>query len=284
MLKLQTWEEAQPSRKALRKDTFEGHITDIIATHQERRSGEQAFLVEQDPHWVTPTHYHLEQQFQVIMAGHGTIGRHDVTPLCVHYAAPETAYGPIVAGPDGVSYLTLRMSGDTSAWYLHKPGSRERMQPGLKREQQHGAPEGRVSADALASLARASVEVLIAPRPDGLAAHLLRIAPGQVYPGSNESGDPLEPLEPAEPFEPLEPAEPADTSKPAHAGRYYVITQGSVSLGGQRAEARSVAFASADENVTLQAGPQGAEVVVLQFPVQALAPIMTPIASATLES
>lgn len=263
MLNLQTWEKAQPTRKAFRKDTFEGHITDIIATHQERRSGEQAFLVEQNPHWVTPAHYHLEQQFQVIMAGHGTIGRHEVAPLCVHYAAPQTAYGPIVAGPDGVSYLTLRMSGDTSAWYLHKPGSRERMQPGLKREQQHGAPQGSVSADELASLARTTVEVLIAPRPDGLAAHLLRIAPDHHH---NQDHDHLHTLL----------AEPAESARPAHAGRYYVITQGTVSLDGQSAPACSVAFASADENMTLHAGPQGAEVVVLQFPVQALAPVARP--------
>ena len=255
MLNLQTWEKAQATRKAVRKDTFEGHITDIIATHQERRSGEQAFLVEQSPHWVTPTHYHLEQQFQIIMAGHGAIGRHDVAPLCVHYAAPQTAYGPITAGPDGVSYLTLRMSGDTSAWYLHKPGSRERMQPGLKREQQHGAPQGSVSADELASLASTTVEVLIEPRSDGLAAHLLRIAPGREH---------------------AMLAEATESANPAYAGRYYVVTQGTVSLGGQSAQARSVAFASADENVTLHAGPQGAEVVVLQFPVQALAPIASP--------
>lgn len=259
MLNLQTWEKAQATRKAVRKDTFEGHITDIIATHQERRSGEQAFLVEQSPHWVTPTHYHLEQQFQIIMAGHGAIGRHDVAPLCVHYAAPQTAYGPITAGPDGVSYLTLRMSGDTSAWYIHKPGSRERMQPGLKREQQHGAPQGSVSADELASLASTTVEVLIEPRSDGLAAHLLRIAPGHNH---NHDQAML--------------AEPAESANPSYAGRYYVVTQGAVSLGGQSAEARSVAFASADENVTLHAGPQGAEVVVLQFPVQALAPIASP--------
>ena len=179
MLNLQTWEKAQATRKAVRKDTFEGHITDIIATHQERRSGEQAFLVEQSPHWVTPSHYHLEQQFQVIMAGHGAIGRHDVAPLCVHYAAPQTAYGPITAGPDGVSYLTLRMSGDTSAWYLHKPGSRERMQPGLKREQQHGAPQGSVSANELASLASTTVEVLIEPRRDAQQVRGQAIGPGR---------------------------------------------------------------------------------------------------------
>ena len=74
MIKLQTLEQAKPGRKYLRKDTFEGHITDLIATSQTKQPGEQAFLVEQDPNWVTPPHYHGEHQFQVVTAGHGSIG------------------------------------------------------------------------------------------------------------------------------------------------------------------------------------------------------------------
>ena len=54
MIKLQTLEQAKPGRRYFRKDTFEGHITDLIATSQTRHPGEQAFLVEQDPNWVTP--------------------------------------------------------------------------------------------------------------------------------------------------------------------------------------------------------------------------------------
>ncbi len=244
MINMQTWELALPTRKHFRKDTFEGHITDLIATSQTLQPGEQAFLVEQDPNWVTPSHFHVEQQFQVIVNGHGTIGRHAVKPLCVHYAAPQTAYGPIVAGPEGVSYLTLRKSGDTGAWYLHKPGSRERLQPGLKREQQHGAPEGLVDAAALAGLASSEVETLIAPRDDGLAAHLVRIAPGQSH---------------------------TLTAAQAHGGRFYVVTKGSTEIAGGQAPSLAVAFASADEQPTLRAGEVGAEVLVLQFPLLAKA-------------
>ena len=250
MIKLQTLEQAHPRRAYFRKDTFEGHITDLISTSQTRQPGEQAFLVEQDPNWVTPPHYHGEPQFQVVTGGHGAIGQHKVKPLCVHYAAAQTGYGPIVAGEAGVSYLTLRVAGDTGAWYLHKPGSRERMQPGLKREQQHGAPQASISAGALAQLTHTTVEVLIAPRADGLAAHLLRVAPGQAHMLAKNH---------------------------AHGGRYYVVTQGSVQLAQAQGEALTVAFASADEPVTLAAGPKGAEVLVLQFPVQALqAPQATP--------
>ena len=244
MIKLQTLEQARPRRTYLRKDTFEGHITDLIATSQTKQPGEQAFLVEQDPNWVTPAHYHGEHQFQVVTAGHGAIGRHEVKPMCVHYAAPQTGYGPIVAREAGVSYLTLRMAGDTGAWYLHKPGSRERMQPGLKREQQHGAPQASISAEALMLLTHTTVEVLIAPRADGLAAHLLRMAPGQSHTMDSDH---------------------------AYGGRFYVVTQGSVQVAETEGPSLTVAFASADEQLVLKSGPKGAEVLVLQFPVQALA-------------
>ena len=243
MINMQTLEQAKAVRIAVRKDTFEGHVTDMIATHLTRQSGEQAFLVEQNPNWVTPTHYHMEHQFQVITAGSGAIGRHNVSPWCVHYSAPETGYGPIAAGPEGVSYLTLRMSGDTGAWYIHKPGSRERMQRGLTREQQHGAPQSKLSAEALASLTATTMEVLIEPRADGLAAHLLCIAPGQEH---------------------TLPAEHA------YGGRYYVVSQGAVSVAGSNAQSLAVVFASADEQLTMRAGAGGAEVLVLQFPLQAL--------------
>jgi hypothetical protein len=243
MIKLQTLEQAKPGRRYFRKDTFEGHITDLIATSQTRQPGEQAFLVEQDPNWVTPAHYHGEHQFQVVTAGHGAIGRHEVKPMCVHYSAPETGYGPIVARETGVSYLTLRMAGDTGAWYLHKPGSRERMQAGLKREQQHGAPQASISAEALAQLTYTTVEVLIAPRADGLAAHLLRVAPGQSH---------------------------LLASDHAYGGRFYVVTQGSVQMAEAEGQSLTVAFASADEQLALTAGSKGAEVLVLQFPLQAL--------------
>ncbi len=243
MIKLQTLEQARPRRRYFRKDTFEGHITDLIATSQTRQPGEQAFLVEQDPNWVTPAHYHGEHQFQVVTAGHGAIGRHEVKPMCVQYSAPETGYGPIVAREAGVSYLTLRMAGDAGAWYLHKPGSRERMQLGLKREQQHGAPQASISAEGLAQLTHTTVEVLIAPRADGLAAHLLRMAPKQTY---------------------------RLVSDHPYGGRYYVVTQGSVQMAQTEGQSLTVAFASADEQLALTAGSKGAEVLVLQFPVQAL--------------
>jgi len=239
MIVMQSWDKARATKRARRTDTFEGHVTDFIATLEERAPGAQAFLVEQDPNWATPPHFHLEQQFQVVTAGGGSIGRHPVCPYAVHYAAPETGYGPITAGPEGISYLTLRAQGDTGAWYLHKPGSRERMRPGLKREQHHGMPSKSLSEAEIAGLSEASVEDLIAPRADGLAAHLVRMGPGTILklPALHANG-----------------------------GRHHVVTKGSVKLGGQTAAALSVAFAGPDEASEFESGSAGVEVIVLQFP------------------
>src|SRR5262245_55018252 len=57
----------------------------------------QAFLVENTPHRVLRTHYHDVDQFQVIVSGHGTLGKHAVRPYSVHFARAHTPYGPITA-------------------------------------------------------------------------------------------------------------------------------------------------------------------------------------------
>jgi len=218
------------ARKTVVHETFQGFVTDMIATRLSVGTGAQAFLVEQNPNWVTPSHFHLEQQFQVVVAGEGSIGRHAAKPFMVHYAAAETGYGPITAGPEGIAYLTLRAMADTGAWYLHKPGSRERMRPGLKREQAHASPAANDGT---------SPEVLIAPRSDGLAAHLVRLSVGA----------------------PL-----ALPSGASDGGRFYVLTRGTARAGDTSLEALGVMFAATNEAPAIIAGPEGADILVLQFP------------------
>ncbi len=241
MIRMQTWDQARTGRRVHQKDTFDGFVTDFIVADEAAPA--QAFLVEQKPNWVTPPHFHLEHQFQVVTAGKGSIGRHEVGPLCIHYATAETGYGPISAGPEGVTYLTMRVVPDTGAWYLHKPGSRERMRRGLKRQQEHGAPKSAVSAAELQSLRAPSVEELIAPRENGLAAHLVRMPPDESL---------------------------TLPAQHAHGGRFYVATCGSMRLADAELRALSTVFASADETFSIRSGPEGLEVLVLQFSRDAL--------------
>lgn len=83
----------------------------------------QCFRVENTPHRRLDTHFHEADQFQVITAGTGSLGRHALMPFTVHFARALTPYGPIVAGPQGLAWLTLRARHDDGAQYM--PQSRE---------------------------------------------------------------------------------------------------------------------------------------------------------------
>jgi len=138
--------------------------------------GAQAFLVEQDPHSVVLPHFHLEDEFQVIVAGDGTLGRHPVRPITVHYANRHTGYGPITAGNAGITYMTLRAKLDLGAHWL--PESRHLME-NLPRRNLHGKPIE----------ASKGLQVVIPLQQDGVAAWMAGVPPGQPANPPPQAGD-----------------------------------------------------------------------------------------------
>jgi len=156
----------------------------------ERRPGvPQILLVEQPVEGSTVlTHYHSQDQFQVFIEGAGTLGRHAVNPVTVHYTNRYTGYGPIVDGPRGVSYYVLRPSFDTlvTGQYVHVPELRDK----LKR---HPGPKRSIVVNAISTLGdtemRALQEVrvqrVIEVRPQdveaGLFADVIILGPGMRY-------------------------------------------------------------------------------------------------------
>jgi hypothetical protein len=235
----QTLERSLPGRRAVAKPTFVGAVTDLIVPDDSAPAPRpQAFLVEQTANWTLPTHFHQEHQFQVFVAGGGTIGRNPVEKLAVHYASPHTGYGPLVSGAKGIAYLTLRAVGDTGAWYL--PEQRESLLLRIRKQQAHAVPAASISAPDLKALAEPFQETLIEPQEGGLAAWLVRLPAGGAapVPARGESG----------------------------GGRFYVVTQGSLLNAGEELEALATVFVSSDETIGLQAGAQGLEALVLQFP------------------
>jgi hypothetical protein len=119
-----------------------------------------AFLVEQDPGEVVGAHYHQADQFQVMVAGSGRLGSHDVSAVAVHFAGAWSAYGPLRAGAEGLHYFTLRNGWDPGARYMEFPDNRASLR-GLPRR--HREVVGETAAIA----------------PDGFCALRLRIAPGE---------------------------------------------------------------------------------------------------------
>ena len=239
LIRQQTLERSRATRRDVAKASFVGAVTDlIVADDASPAPRPQAFLVEQSANWTLPTHFHQEHQFQVFVAGGGSIGKHPVERLAVHYASPHTGYGPLVSGDGGISYFTLRAVGDTGAWYL--PEQRENLLLRIRKQQAHAVPDSYVSADQLRALPRPVQETLIEPQEGGLAAWLVRL--------------------------PARSGAPAPARAESGGGRFYVVTQGSLLNAGEELAGLATVFVSSDEPFALQAGGDGAEVLVLQFP------------------
>jgi len=221
---------------------FRGFTEYLIESEPCTRPAPQAFLVHQSPGWVLPTHYHLEDQFQVVTGGGGTLGNHAVGPITLHYSSREAGYGPLIAGPHGVDYLTLRAVTDPGAWYL--PESRDKMRRGLRKRQATAGPTLVERPEALAALRAATAEALIAPEADGLAAWIVRLPPD------------------------------GHCGAPEHAGsggRYHVVVSGALLVGGESLPPPACVWRAAeDPPMEMQAGPQGLEILVLQYPAAAL--------------
>ena len=235
-------EHAKTSRS--RRDTpqFSGFVTDLILPNEHSSAPRpQAFLVEQVPNWLLPTHYHQEHQFQVVVGGSGRMGASAIELLGVHYASPHAAYGPLVSGEDGLSYLTLRAVHDSGAWYL--PDQREHLLLRIPKRHAHGAPALRPTDEALLHLAAPLTETLIEPDAQGLAAWTVSL--------------------------PAHACVPDPGGEVPHGGRFYVVTRGSLVHGGEPLPGLAVIWVGAQDLFEPQAGAQGAELVVVQFPLAA---------------
>ena len=88
--------------------------------------GPQAYLAVQGAQVdEIPTHFHSVEQFQYVVTGSGVIGGHRVKVGVVHYADRFTPYGPLGAGPLGMTYATLRPCHDTGVFVM--PAGRDHL-------------------------------------------------------------------------------------------------------------------------------------------------------------
>ena len=241
MILYQGLDRANLPRRDVNKPQFVGSVTDLIVPREDSPAPRpQAFLVEQSPQWLLPPHFHEEHQFQVFVQGNGSLGSHQVQLYDVHYASPYTGYGPLVAGKDGISYLTLRAVGDTGAWYLPESRGRNLRIPKVGA---HASPGGQIDIDSRLALSRPDCEELIKPDPSGLAAWMVRLGPQQSI--AQPSGSHL------------------------GGGRFLVVAQGELHVFGNVLTTPGVVWLASEDELELQAGSEGLAVLVLQFPAQA---------------
>lgn len=236
MIALGTAERGAVRRRFMRLNNgFEYHKGEWLESEPGTLSP-TAFLVEQGPHSVLPTHFHVQNEFQVVVRGSGTFGRHPVRSIGVHYAGAYTGYGPIIAGEEGLAYFTIRSVLESGAFFL--PQEREDLKPG-PRLQRYGEPIDLAGEDDLRSLS-APVARDVIPCEGGMVARTWLLPPGA----------------------PL-----TDMPDPASTGHFVMVLSGSLVHAGSSLRHLEMVFVSPDETAAhLAAGPDGVHLLLMQIP------------------
>ncbi|MEM9683507.1 MAG: hypothetical protein AAF942_09595 [Pseudomonadota bacterium] len=196
--------------------------------------GPQAFLVERPyPNPRVAPHFHDVDQFQVIVAGDGHMGKKEVRPITFQYADAFTPYGPIVGRDDGINFFTIRAV--ASGGYFPMPGSKQRM-PGRAGRNIAGQFDIERNPLPAGEVAR---EPLMEQQDDGVFAEGLRLGPDAVAEGLTAST----------------------------GCQFYLVCSGTVQQDGKQLGANSLIHVEPEEAApSLRAGPDGACVLALRFP------------------
>ena len=220
------------------------HKSHLIVAPDNDPASPNAFLIEQEPGAFLGVHFHGNAQFQVVVAGDGTLGPHALRPVTVHYAGQRTAYGPILPGPQGLWYLTLRPRYEAGAYFM--PQSRDLRDPAIKRREVFGAPLETAGRDGVANCGPVTtLDAVIVPQGDGLAAWIMRLPAGMAGQAP---------------------------ATPASSGRYHVVLGGSFEHAGHSLGWLSTVWADAEESgLAVRAGASGLELLILEFPADATA-------------
>jgi hypothetical protein len=204
-----------------------------------------AFLVEKEAAAVVVPHFHQADQYQVVVQGSGRLGKHDIASVAVHYTDAYSAYGPIVAADDGVSWFTLRNAWDPGARYM--PASRRQLREARAKFQHREAtcgPLPPLSDVELAALDAPRGDTVIAETADGLGTWRYTVPANQSVTGPHPS---------------------------TGGGQFWLMSAGSASVaGGALLAVQSCIFVPPeDDAATLFAGPAGADLICMQFPKRA---------------
>ena len=200
--------------------------------------GPQGFGVEIPPHSTSPTHFHSVDQFQVFYPAPGAwYRRRELTSVFLHYADAYTTYGPFGTGERPLKVFTCRSSASTVTAYMPRD---RKLLPDLP-------PRRNIHIDLAPWLSRtaspdsATVDSLIEPHADGLAAYLISA-------GENAT---------------------VTTPPPERGnGQYFCVLSGVVVHGGAEFTEASLGYCpSGPTALTVTASPEeGFKLLVLQLP------------------
>ncbi len=217
-----------------------GWRTDFIKRPEDKSiDTPMAFLAEGTPNRLLRAHFHEVDQFQVIYNGGGTLGKTPVKPGAVHFSRAYTPYGPISYSSDkGLGFITLRAHRDPGAQYL--PDSREVLDNVKNRTpwQITALPD----FDIVPGEHGVAMKALDGLKDEaGLSGYSVKMQPGaKAYAPDPSRGD----------------------------GQYILVMKGGIQHEGTLKKDLTVIWVGKDEKAfELVAGPEGAEAIVLNFPV-----------------
>jgi hypothetical protein len=232
-------ERLQPANTVVRQGKAgpKYYRTELFSVTPEE-AGPQAHLGDHPADSVIRPHFHTVEQFQVYVRGDAMLGKKAVSPTTVQYTDGFTPYGPIVAGPDGVAFLTLRPRYDAGARYM--PESRDKLEQKARRNLVWSKRVDSIETMMLGPTSR--IDMIFDSQPDGLAAWLLRTGPGTEVPSPPPAA--------------------------AGGGQYWIPMTGSVWSEGHELAPWSCLFVDGSgPDPVLTTGSAGTDVLVLQFPV-----------------
>lgn len=208
---------------------------------KEAAPGPQATMSELQANETVVPHFHGVTMYQLFLAGSGTIGNRGqvLQPLTIQFKDHHTAYGPIVASAQGLTFVAMRMySADSQPTYLSDPDSREKLKPS-KRRNLTSEPI-RFSIEPVMTHREAPVWETMLQADDGLHAQVVRLGANQKVHGPD----------------------------PKIAGGYYVfVGNGSLVHGEEELPLWSmVVVENVEDRFEIRAGSKGLEALVLQYP------------------
>ena len=210
-------------------------VTNFFGRQSDAAPGPQGFLVEIPSSYHADPHFHGVNQFQLFVEGSGLLGRRSVGPGDYHYADAWTTYGPIIGGPNGLVWFTLRESGYVGRHYM--PGSQallDRHKSSRRRGSRRQALGAAMSGDEVGC-----AELL--HDPDGLAVYRLTVLPGRAVPGPSVGAN--------------------------HGGAYIVVLDGAVVIGPARFDRRSCLYLDPGQALArLYGADVGADLMFMSFP------------------
>ena len=204
--------------------------------------GPQAYLAVQGAQVEEiPTHFHSVEQFQYVVTGSGMIGGHPLEVGVVHYADRFTPYGPLAAGPSGMTYATLRPCHDTGVFVM--PAGRHRLADLLAASSRPVEDRRQCTVDLREPVETSggtgsSEWIDLAEAPDGFRIAVTGVSAHAAAPPVTVGG----------------------------SGAYLLVVRGAVDDREGLYEAGSITWRAARDVVRSQAAAGGARLALLQFP------------------